>query len=73
MRVWLPFVDSTHKIGDTKKAIDYLVDGINEQFYILYKNKFVGLIGFKDTDTNNKKTEIGYWLSLYVQGNGIIA
>lgn len=72
MRVWLPFVDATHEIGDTEKAIDYLVDGVNEQFCIFYKDKFVGLIGFKDTDTGNKKIEIGYWLSQYVQGHGIM-
>lgn len=72
MRVWLPFVDYTHEVTDTQMAIGNLVDGINEQFSIFYQDCFVGLVGFKDTDCSNKKTEIGYWLSQSVQGKGIM-
>jgi len=32
----------------------------------------VGLIGFKDTDRRNRKTEIGYWLSEQYQKQGIV-
>lgn len=31
-----------------------------------------GLIGFIRSDTHNKKTEIGYWMSQYAQGKGIM-
>ena len=31
-----------------------------------------GLVGFKDFDDSNHKIEIGYWLSQYQQGNGIM-
>lgn len=72
MRTWLPFVDSTYEVGDTQKALEGLLDGINEQFAIYYKNEFVGLVGFKDTDAGNKRTEIGYWLSQCAQGKGIM-
>ena len=33
---------------------------------------FAGLIGFKDTDWMNKKSEIGYWLAENMQGKHIV-
>jgi len=33
-------------------------------FTIRKYGEFFGLIGLKETDKQNKKTEIGYWLSL---------
>ena len=34
--------------------------------------RFAGLVGFKDTDRANRKTEIGYWLGEEYQGRGIM-
>jgi ribosomal-protein-serine acetyltransferase len=46
---------------------------VNELVYLIFlKDKFVGLIGTKDTDVGNKKTEIGYWLSENHQHSGIM-
>lgn len=50
--------------GDKYSNIDN--DPFQEYF------EFAGLIGFKDTDRQNKKTEIGYWLSHSYQKHGII-
>lgn len=72
MRVWLPFVDKTREIRDTRDAINGMMSGDNSQFCIYYQDKFVGLIGFKDTDMGNLKTEIGYWLSQSAQKKGIM-
>lgn len=72
MRVWLPFVDKTIKVANTQAAVDSLVESIDKQYCIYHKNAFVGLIGFKATDIENRKTEIGYWLSQSVQGKGIM-
>lgn len=72
MREWLPFVDTTHGVEDTGNYVNYILKTENQQFTIYYKEEFVGLIGFKDTDTDNRKTEIGYWLSQYAQGKGIM-
>lgn len=72
MRVWLPFVDKTREIRDTRNAIDELMSGVNKQFCIYYQGKFVGLIGFNKTDMGNLKTEIGYWLSQSAQKKGIM-
>jgi ribosomal-protein-serine acetyltransferase len=73
---WLPFVSITKEIGDTEKFIQSILDTPEEKreyvFVIHFNSKFVGLIGFKDTDKLNKKTELGYWLSESHQKKGII-
>lgn len=72
MREWLPFVDATREVEDTGNYVRYVLQTADKQFTIYYNEQFVGLIGFKDTDTDNKKVEIGYWLSQYAQGKGIM-
>lgn len=73
---WLPFVELTREISDTveyvKSVINAPEDRFEYVFVIRYRNEFVGLIGFKDTDRLNKKTEIGYWLSEKYQKKGIM-
>lgn len=73
---WLPFVAITNEIGDTEKFIQSILDTPEEKreyvFIIHFNGKFVGLIGFKDTDKLNKKTELGYWLSENYQKKGIM-
>ncbi|MDD4970269.1 MAG: GNAT family protein [Paludibacter sp.] len=71
---WLPFVDQTREINYTHNYVEsYLSsDRIDVTFAIYYKNGFAGIIGLKDTDLYNKKTEIGYWLSESCQHKGII-
>lgn len=72
MREWLPFVDTTREEEDTANFVNHVLQTEDKQFTIYYQDKFVGLVGFKDTDNANKKTEIGYWLSQYAQGKGIM-
>lgn len=72
MREWLPFVDATHAVEDTANFVNHVLQTEDKQFTIYYEDKFVGLVGFKDTDRTNKKTEIGYWLSQFAQGKGIM-
>ena len=71
---WLPFVDYTLELADTQNFIESLT--VNETkdltFAIYYKEKFVGLVGLKDPDYDNKKVEIGYWISEKYQHLGII-
>ncbi len=71
---WLPFVEVTLEISDTQNFVEkYLELEDRELTLVIYfKNQFAGLIGLKDTDIDNKKTEIGYWLSEKFQHNGII-
>lgn len=71
---WLPFVELTREISFTRSFIEgYLnSDKLDLTFAIFYQNLFVGLIGLKDTDLDNRKTEIGYWISKVYQHKGII-
>jgi len=74
MGKWLPFVAYTKEVTDTRLFIISTLDTPEKSreltFVIHFDGKFVGLIGFKDTDKANKKTEIGYWLSEEYQKRG---
>lgn len=73
---WLPFVVFTKEISDTEKFVDSIVNAPEDRFEYVFTirkgDEFVGLIGFKDTDKQNKKTEIGYWISEKHQKQGIV-
>ncbi|MDX9883528.1 MAG: GNAT family protein [Prolixibacteraceae bacterium] len=75
LRKWLPFIDYTQRVRDTELFIRSIIDKPygerDDVFVIWYKNEFAGLIGFKDTDFLNYKTEIGYWLAEKMTGKGI--
>ncbi len=74
LKEWLPFVEETHDISYTKTFIDHAIAAESHDltFTISYQNQFVGIIGLKDTDMGNQKTEIGYWISEKFQHKGII-
>ena len=71
---WLPFVDYTRKVADTRLVVRNMIKNSDKNLTcsIYYKNMFAGLIGLKEFDFINHKTEIGYWLSEKYQHNGII-
>ncbi len=73
---WLPFVAFTREVSDTEDFVESVIDADEECFEYVFtirkKNEFAGLIGFKDTDRLNRKTEIGYWLSESCQKQGIV-
>jgi ribosomal-protein-serine acetyltransferase len=73
---WLPFVETTRVVDDTKGFIRSMLEPEIESreytFVIHFNGDFAGLIGFKGTDRQNKKTEIGYWLSEKYQKKGIV-
>lgn len=73
---WLPFVEQTSTQEDTESFIRSILAGPSDiretVFVIWYQDYFAGLIGFKDTDDLNLKTEIGYWLIEKMTGKGIM-
>lgn len=73
---WLPFVEFTKQVSDSENYVDSIVFAPDERFEYVFairkRARFVGLIGFKDTDRYNRKTEIGYWLSENFQKQGIV-
>lgn len=73
LRRWLPFVDSTKSLQFTQEFVSYSLN-IDECTFTIRKNdQFIGLIGFKASDKENRKTEIGYWLMQEYQGRGIMS
>ena len=73
---WLPFVDGTKSVSDTKIFIDSVLNSRCPKrdmiFEIWYQEQFAGLIGFKEIDNSNNKTEMGYWLDAGMTGKGIM-
>jgi ribosomal-protein-serine acetyltransferase len=73
---WLPFVAFTKEMADTQKFVESVVDAPEERFEYVFTirkaGEFAGLIGFKDTDRLNRKSELGYWLAEGFQKQGII-
>ncbi|MCF8362705.1 MAG: GNAT family N-acetyltransferase [Prolixibacteraceae bacterium] len=75
LRRWLSFVDVTKSVQDTRAFVKSIVDDAEwrqEVFTIRYNEDFAGLIGLKDIDYLNHKTEIGYWLIEKMTGKGIV-
>ncbi len=75
LKEWLPFVNFTFDLSDTVNFIKSVNAENNRRDYVYsiwYKEEFAGLIGFKDTDWVNRKSEIGYWLAEKMQHKGII-
>jgi len=76
LRVWLPFVDATQSLQDSE---NYVLSVLNSKcpkkdmiFEIWYGDNFCGLVGLKEIDHYNRKTELGYWLVESMQGKGIM-
>lgn len=71
---WLPFVDFTLNMTDTQAFVQSILNSGKKNFTcaIYYQSQFVGLIGLKDIDSYNRKTEIGYWISEAFQHKGIV-
>jgi ribosomal-protein-serine acetyltransferase len=72
LRVWLPFVDATVNIDFTRNYVRSAMQSADPTFAIFYKGRFAGLVGFRTTDTQNRRTEIGYWMSQHLSGRGIM-
>ncbi|WP_028784387.1 GNAT family N-acetyltransferase [Thalassobacillus devorans] len=76
LREWLPWVDGTKKVVDTKAFIQLARKGYIENksltTFILYKGEIAGTAGYNEIDWTNKVAYIGYWLGEDYQGNGIM-
>jgi len=73
---WLPWVNHTKSVKDTKvfiknSIIDF-AEGKSIIVAIEYCNKIVGVTGYNTIDKDLKKVEIGYWISSKQQGKGIV-
>jgi ribosomal-protein-serine acetyltransferase len=76
LRQWLPWVDSSRTIEDSKAFIKNSLQQFaqNEGFQmgIWHRGKLAGGIGYHPIDWANRKVEIGYWLGESFQGKGLM-
>ena len=76
LREWLPWLDFTTKVEDTKAFINNSLKNFPENkslnTVILFKEEIVGIAGFNEINWSNKTAYIGYWLGEGYQGNGIM-
>ncbi|MFC6333009.1 GNAT family N-acetyltransferase [Paenibacillus septentrionalis] len=76
LRKWLPWVDGTNTVEDTKAFIHSSLQQFAAhngfQAAICYEGTIAGCIGLHNIDWHNKKTSIGYWLASDQQGKGMM-
>lgn len=76
LREWLPWVDFTKEVSDSKEFIQstlkQFADNNGFQAGIWYKGELAGVIGLHGMNWANKSTSIGYWLGEDFQGKGLM-
>lgn len=76
LKEWLPWLDFTMKVEDTKAFIQGCLKGYAESkslnAVILFNGEIAGVAGFNNINWSNKTAYIGYWLGEEYQGNGIM-
>jgi ribosomal-protein-serine acetyltransferase len=76
LRVWLPWVDSTRTVEDTRRFIRAGLHqkAENNGFHmgIWHRGVLVGVIGYNYIDWSRRRTELGYWLGQMYQGRGLM-
>ncbi len=76
LRGWMPWIDSTQKVEDTKSFIESVMrkyannDGFDAVIY--HKGEVAGTIGLHQLNHSHGFTSIGYWIGEEFQGKGII-
>jgi ribosomal-protein-serine acetyltransferase len=76
LREWLPWLDTTTSVEDSKEFIQSCLKGYAENksmnTVILFEGEIVGIIAFNSINWLNKIAYIGYWLGEEYQGKGIM-
>jgi ribosomal-protein-serine acetyltransferase len=76
LRPWMPWVESTKSVDDTKAFISTTVSQLasNSGFQTAIRSgeRIIGVVGMHKIDWENKVTSLGYWLAKDAQGKGIM-
>ena len=74
LRKWLPFIGYSDSVTDAEEFIISVTGKKPMQdmvFTMVYDNEIVGIVGYKNINTLNRKLEIAYWLHEEARGKGI--
>ncbi len=73
---WLPWVVHTRTVIPLKQFIRESIqlhqEGERFTWFIWYEEQIVGSLSINAIDKDHRSAEIGYWLSQYYQGRGIM-
>lgn len=76
LREWLPWVDKIRSVGDESKFLEEeLVKFEKGDGFVLgiwHQEKLAGTIGLHHIKQEDRRTEIGYWISAEFGGRGIM-
>lgn len=76
LRQWLPWVDGTRSVDDTKtfikESMQHNSDGSRLTMFITFGGHLAGSIGVVNFNREHRKCEVGYWLREDLQGRGIV-
>ena len=76
LREWLPWIDGTKTVDNTKDFIEGTLKQFSNndgfQAGIWYKGELAGVVGLHTIHWPNKSTSIGYWLGDSFQGKGLM-
>jgi ribosomal-protein-serine acetyltransferase len=76
LRAWLPWLDSTTTVEDTRGFIDGALQqfaaGKGFQAGIWFRGELAGMIGYHAINWAGRKVELGYWLAADHSGKGIV-
>ncbi len=76
LRKWLPWVDATKTVEDSKifigKGLEQDKAGKGYHCGIWYRGGMTGVIGLHHLDRSHRKSSLGYWLHRDHEGKGIV-
>lgn len=76
LKRWLPWLDSINSAEDSLQFIQQSMrlteQGKGIQFFIFFRDKLSGVVGFHNCDAVFRRADIGYWLDEKLNGYGIM-
>ncbi|MDR3402784.1 MAG: GNAT family protein [Chthoniobacter sp.] len=76
LRRWLPWLDRTHSLADSRQFVADVVqqaeNNHNIHAAILLDGRIVGIASYHRIDWQNRSTSLGYWLAEAHEGHGLV-
>ena len=76
LREWLPWVDHTERVEDTRIFLEMQLNSQRQDaaygFGIWQDERLRGIAGIHDINTADRNAKIGYWLSREAEGRGLM-